>query len=249
MPPATEARGEADLPGPVPEPEGEREVRRILLVDDHPLVADGLRVLVEGLEPATALLWTGTLQEGFELLDRDPDIALVLLDLRLPGFSGYSALDRFRHERPEMPVAVLSGSTDRALILGSLERGARGFIPKTANRDETARALARVAAGEIYVPTQAMGGDPGHPGEPRDPHVDELEEAAALAGAAIERMTPRQREVLRLLVHGRSNRLIARELGLSDNTVKIHVSAVLRAIGAANRAQAVFIVSRAGGII
>src|SRR5690606_25087808 len=133
-----------------------------------------------------------------------------------------------------------------ALILGSLERGARGFIPKTANRDETARALQRVVGGEIYVPAQAMSRDPGRPDEPRDPHLDGLEEAAALAGAAVERMTQRQREVLRLLLHGRTNRLIADELGLSDNTVKIHVSAVLRAIGAANRSQAVFIVSRAG---
>src|SRR5690606_4369951 len=120
------------------------------------------------------------------------------------------------------------------------ERGARGFIPKTANRDETARALQRVAAGEIYVPAEAMKDDPGRPGQAHSPHVDGLEEAAALAAAAIERMTQRQREVLRLLVHGRTNRLIANELGLSDNTVKIHVSAVLRAIGAANRSQAVF---------
>ncbi len=192
------------------------------------------------------LLWAGTLEDGLDTLGREPDIELVLLDLRLPGFGGYSALDRFREKQPAMPVVVLSGSTDRALILGSLERGARGFIPKTANRDETARALQRVAGGEIYVPTQAMNHDPTRPGEPRDPHVDELEEAAALASAAIERLTQRQREVLHLLVHGRSNRLIAKELGLSDNTVKIHVSAVLRAIGAANRSQAVFIVSRAG---
>jgi len=230
-------------------PEEGRAVRRILLIDDHPLVADGLQVLVEGLEPATTLLWAGTLEEGLETLGREPDVELVLLDLRLPGFGGYSALDRFREKQPAMPVVVLSGSTDRALILGSLERGARGFIPKTANRDETARALRRVAGGEIYVPTQAMNHDPAAPGEPRDSHVDGLEEAAALAGAAIERMTQRQREVLRLLVHGRSNRLIAKELGLSDNTVKIHVSAVLRAIGAANRSQAVFIVSRAGNTV
>lgn len=250
MPPTTEIdHGGAGAPATQAEPEAERKIRRILLVDDHPLVADGLRVLVEALEPATTLLWAGTLEDGFETLGREQGIMLVLLDLRLPGFGGYSALDRFRQQHPDMPVAVLSGSTERALILGSLERGARGFLPKTANRDETARALERVAAGEIYVPPQAMGSGQGQPGDVRDPHVDELEEAAALACSAIERMTHRQREVLRLLVHGRSNRVIAKELGLSDNTVKIHVSAVLRAIGAANRAQAVFIVSRAGGTV
>jgi len=241
MPPITSPAGDAGDAA-----EGDRLVRRILLIDDHHLVADGLRVLVEALEPATVLLRAGTLEEGLETLDREPDIALVLLDLRLPGFGGYSALDRFRERQPAMPVVVLSGSTERTLILGSLERGARGFIPKTANRDETARALQRVAAGEIYVPAEAMKGGPGRPGQAHSPHVDGLEEAAALAAAAIERMTQRQREVLRLLVHGRTNRLIADELGLSDNTVKIHVSAVLRAIGAANRSQAVFIVSRAG---
>jgi len=224
-------------------------VRRILLIDDHPLVADGLQALVEGLEPATTLLWAGTLEDGFGILDNEPEITLVLLDLRLPGFGGYSALERFRERHPAMPVVVLSGSTDRRLILGALDRGAQGFIPKTANRDETARALKRVVGGEIHVPVQAMEQDPARPGERRSSHVDDLEDAAALATAAIERMTPRQREVLRLLVHGRTNRLIARELGLSDNTVKIHVSAVLRAIGASNRAQVVFIVSRAGAIV
>ncbi len=249
MPPTTEPDESVASPAAAESGEDRPGVRRILLVDDHPLVADGLRILVEALEPATTLLWTGTLEEGFDTLASERDIMLVLLDLRLPGYGGYSALDRFRQQYPDMPVAVLSGSTERALILGSLERGARGFIPKTANRDDTARALERVAAGEIYVPPQAMGAEQGHQGEVRDPHVDELEEAAALACSAIGRMTRRQREVLRLLVHGRSNRVIAKELGLSDNTVKIHVSAVLRAIGAANRAQAVFIVSRAGGIV
>jgi DNA-binding NarL/FixJ family response regulator len=219
----------------------------MLLIDDHPLVADGLRLLAEALDPPTELLWAGTLEEGFATLEAEPDVRLVLLDLRLPGHAGYSALDRFRQRLPSMPVVVLSGSVERALILGTIERGATGFIPKTSQRDETARALRRVAGGDIYVPAEAMSRPAGSPAEALDTaRADELDEAAALAGAAIERMTQRQREVLRQLLHGRTNRMIARDLGLSDNTVKIHVSAVLRAIGAANRAQAVFIVSRAG---
>jgi DNA-binding NarL/FixJ family response regulator len=229
--------------------DGEPPVRRMLLIDDHPLVADGLQALVETLEPAAMLLWAGTLEDGFDILEREPGITLVLLDLKLPGLGGYCALDRFRARRPATPVVVLSGSVDRALILGSLERGARGFIPKTANREETARALQRVAGGEIYVPAETMNRDPARPDELPGPPADGLEEAAARAGAAIGRMTHRQREVLRLLVQGRTNRLIADELGLSDNTVKIHVSAVLRAIGATNRAQAVFIASRAGIVV
>src|SRR5690606_23963447 len=151
MPPTTEPDESVASPAAAESGEDRPGVRRILLVDDHPLVADGLRILVEALEPATTLLWTGTLEEGFDTLASERDIMLVLLDLRLPGYGGYSALDRFRQQYPDMPVAVLSGSTERALILGSLERGARGFIPKTANRDDTARALERVAAGEIYV--------------------------------------------------------------------------------------------------
>src|SRR5690606_26112459 len=116
MPPPTDS-GRASAPADLRAgPEEGRPVRRILLIDDHPLVADGLRVLVEGLEPATMLLWAGTLEEGLETLGREPDVELVLLDLRLPGFGGYSALDRFREKQPAMPVVVLSGSTDRALI-------------------------------------------------------------------------------------------------------------------------------------
>src|SRR5690606_701524 len=136
MPPTTDPAGDTAAAA-----EGDRPVRRIVLIDDHPLVAAGLQILVAAPEPATVLLWASTLEEGLETVARDPEIALVLLDLRLPGFGGYGALDRFREQQPAMPVVVLSGSTERGLILGSLERGARGFIPKTANRDETARAL------------------------------------------------------------------------------------------------------------
>lgn len=227
-------------------PEPDRP-RRLLLVDDHPLVAEGVRILVETLAVPVDMLWADTLEAAFETIDRDPDIDLTLLDLRLPGHHGFSALDLHRQRYPELPVAVLSGRTERSLILGALERGAMGFIPKTARRDETAGALERVIAGEIFVPIEAMQAAGSGEIDFADGTGDHrLDEAATRASQAIEQMTPRQRDVLRLLLLGNTNKTIAQHLALSDNTVKIHVSAVLHAIGADNRAQAVFIVSRAG---
>ncbi|MEZ5727552.1 MAG: response regulator transcription factor [Burkholderiaceae bacterium] len=219
--------------------------RQVLLVDDHPLVLDGMTVLIESMDPDAVVLCARTLEEAFDLAQANPGIDLTLLDLGLPGCTAATALERYRASFPENPVVVLSGVDDPALMLGSLERGAMGFIQKTADRDELAAALRRVIAGEIYIPANAViGVKPQHPRNAAEGM--DLDEAAAKARRSIDEMTPRRREVLRLLLRGHTNKLIARELGLSDNTVKIHVSAVLHAIGVANRTQAVFVASRAG---
>ena len=223
--------------------------RTVLVVDDHALILDGMSVLLPALEPGIRLLTASDLESAAALIDAGAQVDLTLLDLGLPGHTTTSALDEFRMRYPSIPVVVLSGQVDdRSLIIGALDRGAMGFIPKNIERRELMAALRRVVDGEIYVPAHPIAASPPASRGERDASMADvdLERAASIARKAIDAMTPRQRDVLRLLLKGHTNKLIARALGLSDNTVKIHVSAVLHAIGVSNRTQAVFVASRAG---
>jgi DNA-binding NarL/FixJ family response regulator len=158
---------------------------------------------------------------------------LCLLDLGLPDCSGLQALERMRESLPALPVVVVSGSDDTSHVLRALDLGAMGYIPKTSARDVLLGAVRLVASGGIYVPVQALT----------------AREAAVAAPAAPQPdlgMSARQREVLDLLLKGLPNKLIARKLDISENTAKIHVSAVLRALGVASRTQALIAASRLG---
>ena len=151
---------------------------------------------------------------------------LVLLDLGLPGCRGLDALSRFRREFPKLPLVVLSGDCDRGTILGALDAGAVGFIPKTSKPDVMIAALKVVAAGGTYVPPEALEG------------VDARSQALDL--------TERQRDVLRLILKGYNNERIATELAIAPNTVKQHAHAVFAALGVSTRAEAMVAAARRG---
>jgi DNA-binding NarL/FixJ family response regulator len=207
---------------------------RTLVVDDHPLMAEALQSALTGeAEVQTA----DTLQQAFELAAGDPAFDLVMLDLGLPGCSGLQALERFRERFPSLPVVVVSAASDLTTITTALDLGAMGFIPKTSPRDVLLHAVRLVASGGIYVPVEAL--------------KQRVEEPAA-GGRTAPRsqkdldLSPRQREVLSLLLKGLSNKLIARKLDISENTTKVHVSAVLHSLGVSTRTQALLAASRLG---
>lgn len=202
---------------------------RILVVDDHPLMADALRLTLSGLE-RQAEVQTASDLESASRLAADPGFDLVMLDLGLPGCSGVQALERFRERFQGLPVVVVSAASDVATINAALDRGAMGFIPKTSPREVLLNAIRLVASGGIYVPAEALG-----------------QRAAAVPAAQAQlALSPRQREVLSLLLKGLPNKLIARKLDISENTAKIHVSAVLHALGVSTRTQALIAASRLG---
>jgi len=192
---------------------------RILVVDDHPLMAEALGMAMRTLDRATQVETAGNLESAIAQAT-ETSFDLCLLDLGLPDCSGLEALERMRQSLPALPVVVVSGS-------------AMGYIPKTSPRDVLLGAVRLVASGGIYVPVQALT----------------AREAAVAAPAAPQPdfgMSARQREVLDLLLKGLPNKLIARKLDISENTAKIHVSAVLRALGVASRTQALIAASRLG---
>lgn len=203
---------------------------KILVVDDHPLVRDAMAQLVEQLGGDVTVLEAADCAAGLEAARAHIDLDLVLLDLNLPGLRGIPALERFRHEHPAAPVVIVSMFRDRETVNEAIRRGAVGFIPKSSSRDTIVNALRLVLAGSVYVPPEAAIGE------------DRLDEALPLAHArtAVELgLTARQGQVLALLMKGRSNKQICRELGLAERTVKAHLTAVLNTLKVSSRTQAV----------
>jgi len=204
---------------------------QVLVVDDHPLILEALTQLLPELQPGTVVSVARDRAGAEEALDNDPDIALVLLDLALPGTRGLDFLADLQLDYPGVPVVILSATHDRGTVTAALAAGARGFIPKTANAQALHDALQKVMDGGVY-----MTGDLRAGLEADGVHLspDELG------------LTARQADVLKLLVQGKPNKLICRDLKLSEGTVKVHVSAILKALHVHSRTQAVAELARRG---
>jgi DNA-binding NarL/FixJ family response regulator len=223
---------------------------KILLIDDHPLFREGvallLKPLVDGLETWEA----GSCEEAFELLAQRGSADLVLIDLNLPGLSGLQGLQRLRQDHPDVPVVVMSSADDKDTVLAALDAGAMGFIPKSSTSQVMLGALRLILAKGIYLPPSVFLGARAAPAVsplPARSSAPVAGEAPAAGRRPAELgLTPRQADVLHLLLQGKPAKLIGRQLNLSLSTVKAHTSAVLRALNVTTRTQAVLAASRLG---
>lgn len=193
---------------------------RVLIADDHPLVRDALARTVRELEAGAEVLEAGDLEALLQLA-REGSADLALVDLNMPGMGGIAGVHRLRQAAPTLPVVVASGQEDSATIRAVLAAGALGFIPKSERPEVLLGALRLVRAGGVYVPPRL------------------LDASAAPAAAKTGDLTPRQLDVLACLMRGEPNKLIARALGLTEGTVKIHIAAILRVLQVRNRTEAV----------
>ena len=210
---------------------------KLLIVDDHPVLREGLATLLLQSGPQTCVLQGRNADEAFTLLDQHPDLDVVVLDLVMPGMSGLAALAEFGRRRPDLPVIVLSSSEDPRDAREALAQGALGYVPKSASASTLLAAIGMVMNGDLYVPPlilNAFAPDASQPVEAPSPIASIL--------------TERQVEVLRLLSDGSSNKLIANRLVLSEKTVKVHISAIFKALRVLNRTQAAS-AARAAGLI
>jgi DNA-binding NarL/FixJ family response regulator len=207
---------------------------KILVIDDHPLIQEALRHVLAALDPALEFIQAQDSSEAHAALSREPDTDLILLDLALPGCDGFDLLAELRREWPGMPVLVLSATHDRETVEHALDLGAMGFIPKTANTRVLLEALQLVLAGGVYVPSEPLRASPAVRSRTTVTRPEQLG------------LTLRQADVLKLLVQGKPNKLICRDLKLSEGTVKVHVSAILRALNVRNRTQVVIELARRG---
>jgi DNA-binding NarL/FixJ family response regulator len=215
---------------------------KILVVDDHPLIREALRQVLQALDQHLDMLEAQSCEEALELTRGHPDISLILLDLALPGQDGFETLRRLRDEFPGIPVVVLSASDQPDTVMRAIDGGAMGYIPKTSSSQLLLNALRLVLSGAIYLPLEVLrkeqGIAPAAPPAPASPA--DLRDPSAIG------LTARQAQVLALLVQGKPNKLICRDLNLAEGTVKIHVTAILKALGVTNRTQAVIAVSKLG---
>jgi DNA-binding NarL/FixJ family response regulator len=210
---------------------GEESAFRVLIADDHPLMVGGLRQAVLAAAPGAEIVVAHDFDSMVAALDGSPDTDLVLLDLTMPGVRGFSGLLFLRSELPSTPVIVVSGNEDRAVIRHCMEFGAAGFIPKTNSLDTMRTAIAQVLDGGRWTPPDF------------DPNSAPNRESSVMA-RRLASLTPQQIRVLMMLSQGLLNKQIAYELGVSEATVKAHVSAIFQKLGVESRTQAVILATK-----
>lgn len=204
---------------------------RFVIADDHPLFRGALRQTLEGMFDGVAISEAGSLEAVTGILEQGEEVDLVLLDLNMPGVRGYSGLMYLRAQYPAVPVVVVSANEEPATIRRCMEFGAAGFVPKSLGTDSIREALQAVMDGDVWTP----------------PDVDLAsvppDETAKLV-QRLSTLTPQQVRVLMMLSEGLLNKQIAYELGVSEATVKAHVSAILQKLGVESRTQAVIAASK-----
>lgn len=206
---------------------------RILIGDDHVLFREGLRRLLEQLKEGATFQEASNFDELLEMAGAGEGYDLVLTDLRMPGWPGFTGIEMLREKQPGAKVVVISASEAHHDVRDALEHGAAGYIPKSSSVKIMLSALDLIFSGGVYVPPtvlrESSSGEAetraGSPVPPADPQLEQL-------------LTQRQREVLDRLREGKSNKQIAHELGLSEGTVKIHMTAIFKSLGVRNRTQA-----------
>lgn len=226
---------------------------KVLLIDDHPLILSALQSVIQGLGDDVTVVGAGSARAARETLAAQSDFDLVLLDLQLGDADGFDVLSEFRSTYPALPVVIVSASDRASDVIRSIDLGAMGFVPKRSSNETLFEALRMVMSGGIYVPAMSMGSTDPLPmptdaagrsnlGNVRRSAVEsDFQTTQSLESLGL---TPRQRDVLSLLLKGHPNKLIARELVLSVETVKDHVAAVLRALNVSSRTQAVLAVGQ-----
>ena len=205
---------------------------QLLIVEDHSLVREGLRMLLDDSKRFERCWECDSLAAGIDRAHAlGAELGLVMLDLGLPDASGIEALERMRAAVPAVPVIVVSGGDDPSIIDAAFSHGARGYVPKNSSGPALRAAVETVLSGEMYVPPHVLPS--------RKPSMPPASHDQPIAPpSAVSQLTPRQGDVLRLLARGLANKEIATELGMSTSTVRVHVTAVLKALGVENRTQA-----------
>ncbi|QDX82557.1 DNA-binding response regulator [Denitratisoma sp. DHT3] len=202
---------------------------KLLVVEDHALVREGLLQTLRDIEPNTVAIGAADADEALQVLEATSNLDMVLLDLMLPGLNGMAFLAVLRKRFPALPVVILSALDDAETVKRAIEHGASGFVPKASTSESMLDALRQVLAGGVYLPPRYRDGGE----QPRRRSVAER-----------YGLTASQSRVLELLTQGKTNRQIGELLGLTEGTVKIHMSAIFKALNVNNRSQALLAVSK-----
>ena len=200
-------------------------ILKILIADDHDLVREGLKITLGKLPAPVTTLEAASATDVMQTLETHPDTNLVILDLHMPGATDLELLTRLCDAYSAIPVVVLSADENPRVMQRAIDRGAAGFIPKSSANSVLVSALQLVLSGGVYIPFDILNNGPG----------------PELAAGGPFNLTERQSDVLALLAGGHSNKMIAKQLGLSEHTIKIHITAILRTLGVSNRTEAAIV--------
>jgi DNA-binding NarL/FixJ family response regulator len=206
----------------------------LIIADDHPLFRGALRQAVASVVPSARIDEAGSFEDLTALLEQDAEVDLILLDLTMPGISGFSGLIYLRAQYPAIPVVIVSASDDVETIRRSVDFGASGFIPKRFGVDTLRDAILKVMDGDVWIPSDVDLSSAA------DPEMTRLRDRLVT-------LTPQQVRVLMMLSQGLLNKQIAYELGVSEATIKAHVSAILQKLGVESRTQAVIAAAKIAG--
>lgn len=204
--------------------------RKVIVADDHPLFREALSLALEKALGQVRIFQAGNMDELQRVSGEENTADLVLLDLHMPGVQGFSALIYLRAHHPELPVCVISANNNAKVILRAMDHGAAAFIHKSASVEQIREVLNTVLAGDIWQPPETGS---------TDTHHDELDVAERIG-----ELTPQQFRVLMMLAEGLLNKQIAYELGISEATIKAHMTAIFRKLEVSNRTQAVLLVNQ-----
>ena len=204
----------------------------VIVADDHPLFRTAIKEALEAEQGETNFLEANSFESLQELVDEQKEVDLVLLDLHMPGVSGFAGLVYLCKRYPSVPVVIISANEDPVVIRRALEHGAAGFIPKSSSIDTITQAISSILMGEIWAPALTHSDLPGS-------NTSEMELAERMA-----QLTPQQFKVLMMMSQGLLNKQIAYDLGVSEATIKAHVTAIMNKLGVSNRTQAVLAANR-----
>lgn len=207
---------------------------QVLIADDHPLFREAIARVIDDGFPGSTLLEASDLDAALAVAGRHDDLDLVLLDLNMPGMQGLSGLVRLRNLFPTLPAVIVSAEEEKRVILQTITYGAVGFITKSTPRKQMIQALEQVLAGSIYLPADIIRAGSGA-GEESTAARREPEDLSDVLAT----LTRKQLQVFERMSRGDSNKVIAYQLNIAESTVKAHVSAILRKLGATNRVQAI----------
>lgn len=208
------------------------QAETVIVADDHPLFRTAIKEALEAEQGETNFLEANSFESLQKLVDEQKEVDLVLLDLHMPGVSGFAGLVYLCKRYPSVPVVIISANEDPVVIRRALEHGAAGFIPKSSSIDTITQAIASILMGEIWAPSQTHSDLPGD-------NTSEVELAERMA-----QLTPQQFKVLMMMSQGLLNKQIAYELSVSEATIKAHVTAIMNKLGVSNRTQAVLAANR-----
>lgn len=205
---------------------------KVIVADDHPLFRTAIKEALQASQGQTTFLEANSFESLQLLVDDNQDVDLVLLDLHMPGVSGFAGLVYLCKRYPSVPVVIISANEDPVVIQRALDHGAAGFIPKSSDIKTITNAINDILMGEIWAPVSTQANLPGK-------NVSELALAERMA-----QLTPQQFKVLMMVSQGMLNKQIAYDMGISEATVKAHVTAIMNKLGVSNRTQAVLAASK-----